>query len=86
MTIGLRPEHIGSTVGGDISLSGRTVLVEPTGAQTHVVFELAGDQVTAVVDGEQLVKVNTPLPPPCITSVCMYSTGQAVWRFRRVSF
>jgi len=60
VTIGLRPEHIGSTVGGDISLSGRTVLVEPTGAQTHVVFELAGDQVTAVVDGEQLVKINTP--------------------------
>jgi multiple sugar transport system ATP-binding protein len=60
VTIGLRPEHIGSTIGGDISLSGRTVLVEPTGAQTHVVFELAGDQVTAVVDGEQLVKVNTP--------------------------
>jgi len=60
VTIGLRPEHIGSTVGGDISLSGRTLLVEPTGAQTHVVFELAGDQVTAVVDGEQLVKVNTP--------------------------
>jgi len=60
VTIGLRPEHIGSTVGGDISLSGRTVLVEPTGAQTHVVFELAGDQVTAVVDGEQLVKVNPP--------------------------
>ncbi len=60
VTIGLRPEHIGSTIGGDISLSGRTLLVEPTGAQTHVVFELAGDQVTAVVDGEQLVKVNTP--------------------------
>ncbi|MFK0204823.1 ABC transporter ATP-binding protein [Agrobacterium sp. NPDC090283] len=60
VTIGLRPEHIGSTIGGDISLSGRTVLVEPTGAQTHVVFELAGDQVTAVVDGEQPVKVNAP--------------------------
>ncbi|MBO9652733.1 MAG: sn-glycerol-3-phosphate ABC transporter ATP-binding protein UgpC [Agrobacterium tumefaciens] len=60
VTIGLRPEHIGSTIGGDISLSGRTLLVEPTGAQTHVVFELAGDQVTAVVDGEQPVKVNTP--------------------------
>ncbi|WP_332304129.1 ABC transporter ATP-binding protein [Rhizobium sp. GR12] len=60
VTIGLRPEHIGSTIGGDISLSGRTVLVEPTGAQTHVVFELAGDQVTAVVDGEQPVRVNTP--------------------------
>ncbi len=60
VTIGLRPEHIGSAIGGDISLSGRTLLVEPTGAQTHVVFELAGDQVTAVVDGEQPVKVNTP--------------------------
>ncbi|MFS8124481.1 sn-glycerol-3-phosphate ABC transporter ATP-binding protein UgpC [Rhizobium sp. BR 250] len=60
VTIGLRPEHIGSTIGGDISLSGRTLLVEPTGAQTHVVFELAGDQVTAVVNGEQPVKVNTP--------------------------
>ncbi|KAA3498109.1 sn-glycerol-3-phosphate ABC transporter ATP-binding protein UgpC [Rhizobium rhizogenes] len=60
VTIGLRPEHIGSSIGGDISLSGRTVLVEPTGAQTHVVFELAGEQVTAVVDGEQPVKVNTP--------------------------
>uniref|UniRef100_UPI00289B9259 ABC transporter ATP-binding protein n=2 Tax=Rhizobiaceae TaxID=82115 RepID=UPI00289B9259 len=53
VTIGLRPEHIGSAIGGDISLTGRTVLVEPTGAQTHVVFELAGDQVTALVDGEQ---------------------------------
>ncbi|MGF0523535.1 ABC transporter ATP-binding protein [Agrobacterium pusense] len=60
VTIGLRPEHIGSAIGGDISLTGRTVLVEPTGAQTHVVFELAGDKVTAVVDGEQPVKVNTP--------------------------
>ncbi len=60
VTIGLRPEHIGSAIGGDISLTGRTVLVEPTGAQTHVVFELAGDQVTAVVDGELPVKVNTP--------------------------
>ncbi len=60
VTIGLRPEHIGSAIGGDISLTGRTVLVEPTGAQTHVVFELGGDQVTAVVDGEQPVKVNTP--------------------------
>ena len=60
VTIGLRPEHIGSAIGGDVSLSGRTLLVEPTGAQTHVIFELAGDHVTAVVDGEQPVKVNTP--------------------------
>lgn len=59
VTIGLRPEHIGSATGGDIRLEGRTILVEPTGAQTHVVFELGEDQITAVVDGEQHVRVNT---------------------------
>ncbi|MCX2699127.1 MULTISPECIES: ABC transporter ATP-binding protein [Ochrobactrum] len=59
VTIGLRPEHIGSATGGDIRLEGRTILVEPTGAQTHVVFELGEDQITAVVDGEQHVRVHT---------------------------
>ena len=27
------------------------VRVEPTGAQTHVLFDFAGEQITAVVDG-----------------------------------
>jgi len=60
VTIGLRPEHIGSATAGDIRLEGKAVLVEPTGAQTHVVFELGGDQITAVVDGEQHVRVHAP--------------------------
>ncbi|WP_337267142.1 ABC transporter ATP-binding protein [Oryzifoliimicrobium ureilyticus] len=59
ITIGLRPEHIGSVNGGDVALSGRTILVEPTGAQTHVIFEVAGEQLTAVVDGEQAVGLNS---------------------------
>ncbi|SFB64708.1 multiple sugar transport system ATP-binding protein [Rhizobium sp. NFR07] len=49
--IGLRPEHLGSGKGGT-ALAGQTLLVEPTGAQTHVIFDLAGQPVTAIVDGE----------------------------------
>ncbi|TDK39717.1 sn-glycerol-3-phosphate ABC transporter ATP-binding protein UgpC [Rhizobium deserti] len=49
--IGLRPEHLSPGRGGT-TLAGQTLLVEPTGAQTHVVFDLAGQSVTAIVDGE----------------------------------
>ncbi|PRD42905.1 ABC transporter [Phyllobacterium phragmitis] len=49
--IGLRPEHFASSGPGSI-VSGKTLLVEPTGAQTHVLFEFAGGQMTAVVDGD----------------------------------
>lgn len=49
--IGLRPEHF--VAGGDgNAIAGQTLLVEPTGAQTHVLFEFAGEQITAVVDGD----------------------------------
>jgi len=52
VTVGLRPEHL--TPGGrdGNALAGQTLLVEPTGAQTHVVFDLAGQPVTAVVDAD----------------------------------
>ncbi len=49
--IGLRPEHLSPGAAGT-ALAGQTLLVEPTGAQTHVVFDLAGQPVTAIVDGE----------------------------------
>jgi multiple sugar transport system ATP-binding protein len=58
--MGLRPEHL-SLSGNGSPLSGQTLLVEPTGAQTHVLFDLAGDQVTAVVDGEAPVRHGQPL-------------------------
>ncbi|QWW71796.1 ABC transporter ATP-binding protein [Rhizobium sp. WYJ-E13] len=59
VTIGLRPEHL--TPGGrdGNALAGQTLLVEPTGAQTHVVFDLAGQPVTAVVDGDYAVRYGT---------------------------
>ncbi|APG88787.1 ABC transporter ATP-binding protein (plasmid) [Sinorhizobium americanum CCGM7] len=49
--IGLRPEHFVASGAGN-AISGPTLLVEPTGAQTHVLFEFAGEQITAVVDGD----------------------------------
>jgi multiple sugar transport system ATP-binding protein len=58
--VGLRPEHLSLASGGS-PLSGQTLLVEPTGAQTHVLFDLAGEQVTAVVDGEAPVRYGQPL-------------------------
>ena len=58
--IGLRPEHLSLASGGS-PLTGQTLLVEPTGAQTHVLFDLAGEQVTAVVDGEAPVRYGQPL-------------------------
>jgi multiple sugar transport system ATP-binding protein len=58
--VGLRPEHL-NPAGTGSPLTGKTLLVEPTGAQTHVLFELAGEQVTAVVDGELPVRYGAPL-------------------------
>jgi multiple sugar transport system ATP-binding protein len=56
--IGLRPEHF---VAGDKgnAIAGRTLLVEPTGAQTHVLFEFAGERITAVVDGDHPARHGT---------------------------
>jgi multiple sugar transport system ATP-binding protein len=50
ITVGLRPEHLTPGESGT-RLAGTTRLVEPTGAQTHVVFELSGQPVTSIVDG-----------------------------------
>jgi multiple sugar transport system ATP-binding protein len=49
--IGLRPEHLSPGPTGT-PVAGQILLVEPTGAQTHLVFDLAGLPVTAIVDGE----------------------------------
>ncbi|SFA84390.1 multiple sugar transport system ATP-binding protein [Rhizobium sp. NFR07] len=48
---GLRPEHLGTGKAGT-ALAGQTPLVGPTGAQTHIIFNLAGQPVTAIVVGE----------------------------------
>ncbi|MBA8878957.1 ABC transporter ATP-binding protein [Phyllobacterium myrsinacearum] len=57
--VGLRPEHLTVSGGGSI-LRGQTLLVEPTGAQTHVLFDMAASQVTALVNGDTTVRVGAP--------------------------
>jgi multiple sugar transport system ATP-binding protein len=53
VVVGLRPENLALNPGDGCNLlNGRVKLVEPTGAETHVLFELAGESLTAVVDGE----------------------------------
>ena len=49
--LGIRPEHILVEASGGSLMRGETIVVEPTGAQTHVVFSLSGEPITAVVDG-----------------------------------
>ncbi|WIJ26388.1 ABC transporter ATP-binding protein [Devosia sp. RR2S18] len=43
---GIRPEHIEVVAEG--GLSARVLLIEPTGAETHVVLDAAGQEITAV--------------------------------------
>ncbi|MEP7454160.1 sn-glycerol-3-phosphate ABC transporter ATP-binding protein UgpC [Phyllobacterium sp. SB3] len=57
--VGLRPEHLSLAGSGSI-LRGQTLLVEPTGAQTHVLFDMAANQVTALVNGDIAVRVGSP--------------------------
>ncbi len=49
VTLGIRPEHLNARAAGS-ELSGNVRLVEPTGAQTHVTFEVAGRSVIAITD------------------------------------
>lgn len=58
--LGLRPEHLVPGAQCGSVLGGETLVVEPTGAQTHVVFSLAGEAVTAVVDGAFPARYGTP--------------------------
>jgi multiple sugar transport system ATP-binding protein len=51
MILGLRPEHIEMTK-TDANIAGAVRIIEPTGAQTFVIFDVGGHSLTAVVDGE----------------------------------
>ena len=60
VVVGLRPEHFTADASG-VPLSGSTTLVEPTGAQTHITFELGGKPATAVLDGGVDIEVGQKL-------------------------
>ena len=51
VTIGIRPEHLVVGAATATFSAARLALIEPTGAQTHLVFDLAGGPLTAVMPG-----------------------------------
>lgn len=54
VTLGVRPEHLIAHGSGN-QLSGPARFVEPTGALTHITFDLGGSDIVAVIDGERQV-------------------------------
>jgi multiple sugar transport system ATP-binding protein len=48
VVFGIRPEHLAMSVAADDTLNGSILVVEPTGADTHVVAEVGGTQIQAV--------------------------------------
>lgn len=58
--LGMRPEHL-VLAGSEGVITGNVVLIEPTGAQTHVALELGKERVLVVVDGERDVRLGQTL-------------------------
>jgi multiple sugar transport system ATP-binding protein len=57
--IGLRPENL--TVAPQGALAGEVMLVEPTGAQTHLHVQVAGQNLIVVVDGAAAIEKHDPI-------------------------
>jgi multiple sugar transport system ATP-binding protein len=56
MTLGIRPEHIGLEASG---LPAVVRVLEPTGSETHLVAQLSGQEVTAVVKERYIAEPGT---------------------------
>ncbi|MFB9995194.1 ABC transporter ATP-binding protein [Deinococcus oregonensis] len=61
VAMGIRPEHIGVVGMTDIPhgnnvLRGKVVVVEPLGAQTDLIIEVAGQNLTCKVEGQAIVQ------------------------------
>jgi len=78
--VGLRPENLLPTSSGT-RIGGKVQMVEPTGAQTHVVFELAGKSISGIVDGGTEVRLGDAFyasVPPELVHVFDKATGNRV--------
>jgi multiple sugar transport system ATP-binding protein len=78
VVIGLRPENL-ALAGPGTPLSGPVRLFEPTGAQTHVLFSVAGKDIVALVDGSTPISNGQTLTvtvPPAHVHVFGRDSGQ----------
>ncbi len=55
--VGVRPENLSFSEGG-IALPGKVLLVEPTGAQTHLIVHCAGQPATVNINGSSKLKTD----------------------------
>ena len=60
LTVGVRPDHI-DVVSGDDGVVARVVALEPTGAETLAMVELAGSMITIVTRQRLTVKPGDPI-------------------------
>ena len=78
VVVGLRPENL-HLRGEGAEISGPVRLLEPTGAQTHVLFTVAGKDIVALVDGHTQVTVGETFSAhiaPSLVHVFDFDTGQ----------
>lgn len=79
--VGLRPENLVPAKGKKNTLKGHVKLVEPTGAQTHVIFDTAGVEATAVIESAGLGTIGDEMSlqiDPALIHVFDAKTGQCV--------
>ena len=55
VALGVRPEHLSLAGAGREGVSGEIVVVEPTGAETELLVQVGGEQVTLVTSGRPVV-------------------------------
>ena len=58
---GIRPEHLSLGSSGGLGLKGSVLVVEPTGAETQIVVEVAGMQINAVFNERLDFKPDAPI-------------------------
>ena len=84
--LGLRPEHL-SLGEGDGALRGALRALEPTGSETHLVLELAGGSLTAVLRGRFRADIGSSValrPDPGHLHLFDAGTGQRIGRDERL--
>jgi multiple sugar transport system ATP-binding protein len=55
VALGVRPEHLALADAGRHGVTGEIVVVEPTGAETELLVQVGGEQVTLVTSGRPVV-------------------------------
>ncbi len=78
VTIGIRPEHLTLSEDG---MSGKVLVIEPTGSEIHVVARMASKDVTAIFRTRHPFRPGDPIslaPAPDLTHIFDRETGRSL--------